>query len=41
MSNGGVGPVRRLAIKAQAFAEPYRWPHDEWFTPTGFPKGSR
>jgi alkanesulfonate monooxygenase SsuD/methylene tetrahydromethanopterin reductase-like flavin-dependent oxidoreductase (luciferase family) len=36
---GGFLSVAPDAGRAQAFARPYRWAHDEWFTPFGFPKG--
>ncbi len=36
---GGFLSVAPEAGKAEAFAQPYRWAHDEWFTPFGFPKG--
>jgi alkanesulfonate monooxygenase SsuD/methylene tetrahydromethanopterin reductase-like flavin-dependent oxidoreductase (luciferase family) len=36
---GGFLSVARDPGEAEAFARPYRWAHDEWFTPFGFPKG--
>jgi alkanesulfonate monooxygenase SsuD/methylene tetrahydromethanopterin reductase-like flavin-dependent oxidoreductase (luciferase family) len=36
---GGFLSVAPDTGKAEAFARPYRWAHDEWFTPFGFPKG--
>lgn len=36
---GGFLSVAHDAGKAEAFAAPYRWAHDAWFTPFGFPKG--
>jgi alkanesulfonate monooxygenase SsuD/methylene tetrahydromethanopterin reductase-like flavin-dependent oxidoreductase (luciferase family) len=36
---GGFLSVAHDRGRAEAFAAPYRWAHEEWFTPFGFPKG--